>query len=261
MSDSVTENNRRVYERRSTASYWTTELSPAEQAIFAHRAADIDGKDILDLGVGTGRTTRFLAPRGHRYLGIDYSERMVALCRARFPAADVRLGDARELGWIPENSFDFALFSFNGIDNVDHNGRMQVLAEVFRVLRPGGVFAFSSHNLETAGSAFASRLLQSRTASNLSNLANPVRVAAATHRLARRLYNYTRNRRREIRADGYAMLNDGALEFALLQYYVTESEQIRQLKEVGFVEHVDVHADDIDAPYSLYYLTRKPAKP
>jgi SAM-dependent methyltransferase len=257
----VSERNRRVYERRSTASYWTTELSPAEQSILARYAPDIDGKDVLDLGVGAGRTTGFLATRARRYLGIDYSSRMVGVCRQRFPAAEIRHGDARDLGWIAGESFDFVLFSFNGIDNVDHQGRMRALGEVYRVLRPGGLFAFSSHNLDAAGSAFASRLLQSQTASNLSRLINPVRVAAAACRLVRRLHNFARNRGKEIRGDGYAILNDEALEFALLQYYVTEREQIRQLKEVGFVGQVDVQADDVGASYSLYYVTRKPGKP
>ena len=257
---SFTDRNQRVYERRSTAWYWGTELTAAEKNIFAHHAEDIDGKDVLDLGVGTGRTTRFLAPRAGRYLGIDYSARMVALCRERFPAVDIQLGDARDLSRTTSESFDFILFSFNGIDSVDHQGRMRVLGEVFRVLRPGGVFAFSSHNLDAAGSTFASRLLQSRTASNLYNLMNPVRVALAAHRLMRRLHNHATNRRKEIRAEGYAILNDEALEFALLQYYVTEREQIRQLQEVGFVEHVDVQLHDIDAPSSLYYVTRRPAK-
>ena len=45
------------------------------------------------------------------------------------------------------NSFDLAWFSFNGIDYVATAGRVRILEEVRRILRPGGTFCFSSHNL------------------------------------------------------------------------------------------------------------------
>ena len=47
-------------------------------------------------------------------------------------------------------SFDFVLFSYNGIDTMSHVNRLRVFDEVFRLLVSGGLFAFSSHNLESS---------------------------------------------------------------------------------------------------------------
>ena len=135
---------------------------------------------------------------------------------------------------------------------------MKVLQEVFRVLRPGGLLAFSSHNLSAVGSSFMPQLLMSRTATNLNRLLNPLHVLVAVQRFARRLYNHARNARRERRGPDRAILNDGALEFALVLYYVTKQEQSRQLKEIGFPDSIETYPEDGDPPYSLYYVTRKP---
>jgi ubiquinone/menaquinone biosynthesis C-methylase UbiE len=107
---SIADSNQHVYERRATVSYWTTDLSGPELAIFELYAADIDGKHVLDLGVGAGRTSPFLARRAQRYVGLDYSHRLVSVARKRFPSLDIRHGDARDLTQFGQHSFDFVLF-------------------------------------------------------------------------------------------------------------------------------------------------------
>ena len=110
-------------------------------------AADLArGRPVLDLGVGGGRTTSLLRLVSSDYVGIDYTPELVDLCRRRHPDADVRLGDARDLTTIPSGSRGLVVFSNNGIDAVDHDGREQVLAEVHRVLEPDGVFFYSTLN-------------------------------------------------------------------------------------------------------------------
>jgi hypothetical protein len=47
------------------------------------------------------------------------------------------------------------MFSVNGIDCLDHDGRMAALAEVARVCRPGALFFFSSHNLDAVEHALS----------------------------------------------------------------------------------------------------------
>ena len=107
---------------------------------------DVSGARMLDIGVGGGRTTAYFLDRVGSYVGVDYSPELVEACRERFPGADVSLGDARHLARFPDGSFDFVLFSFNGIDYVSQHGRHQVLAEVRRVLATGGTWMFSTHN-------------------------------------------------------------------------------------------------------------------
>lgn len=105
------------------------------------------GADVLDLGVGAGRTLPTLRDRASRYVAIDYSHAMVDATSSRFPGADVRWGDAADLSEFEDGSFDAVMFSYNGLDYLaPYSRRRQALAEIRRVLRTDGVFIMSSHN-------------------------------------------------------------------------------------------------------------------
>ena len=39
---------------------------------------------MLDIGVGTGRTSRYFASNFNQYHGIDYSSAMIDFCRKKF---------------------------------------------------------------------------------------------------------------------------------------------------------------------------------
>lgn len=102
---------------------------------------------VLDLGCGAGRTTIGLARAGYRPIGIDLAEGLLNEGRHRHPALDYRVMDAADLRF-PDATFDAALFSYHGIDCIyPVVERIRCMAEVFRVLRPGGVFLLSGHNL------------------------------------------------------------------------------------------------------------------
>jgi SAM-dependent methyltransferase len=110
------------------------------------------GATILDIGVGGGRTTSYLSAIASRYLGVDYAASMVLICQTRFPDLEFICEDATDLSSIPDNSFDIVVFSINGIDSIPtDDGRHKCFAEVFRVLRRGGKFIFSSHNARVLG--------------------------------------------------------------------------------------------------------------
>ena len=93
-----------------------------------------------------GRTTSLLRLVSSDYVGIDYTPELVELCRRRHPDADIRLGDARDLSDIADGSQGLVVFSNNGIDAVDHDGRERVLSEAHRVLGAGGVLCYSTLN-------------------------------------------------------------------------------------------------------------------
>jgi ubiquinone/menaquinone biosynthesis C-methylase UbiE len=105
------------------------------------------GMAILDMGVGGARTTPYLSQRASRYVGMDYSEEMVRLCRDKFPQLEFLVADASDLSAFSDGSFDAIVFSFNGLDYLfPQEHRWKCLRECERVLPVGGVFVFSSHN-------------------------------------------------------------------------------------------------------------------
>ncbi len=127
-------------------------LQPAEATILSLLGADLAQARLLDVGVGGGRTTAHLASACLHYRGVDYAEGMVAVCQERFRDAawyapeSFRQADARSLPF-EDDSFDIVLFSFNGLDHVPPEARATALAQCQRVLRPGGWFIYSGHNL------------------------------------------------------------------------------------------------------------------
>lgn len=119
-------------------------LLPAEVELFERHIGPRDR--VLDLGVGAGRTTAALAERSASYVGLDYAAAMVESCRTRFPDLDFVDGDASDLAMFRDNEFDVVVFSFNGIDCIiPAEGRSRCLAEIHRVLVPGGRLILSSH--------------------------------------------------------------------------------------------------------------------
>jgi ubiquinone/menaquinone biosynthesis C-methylase UbiE len=120
-------------------------LTPCERLLFQTYIKP--RMRILDLGVGGGRTTSYLSKVASRYVGVDFSEAMIRACRRKFPDLDFLLADASDLSAFEDASFDAIVFAFNGLDSVIPNEkRSRCLRECWRVLRPEGVFVFSSHN-------------------------------------------------------------------------------------------------------------------
>jgi trans-aconitate methyltransferase len=92
------------------------------------------GEKILDLGCGDGQLTQKLVAAGADVAGVDASPQMVEAARARGIAAQA--GRAEELPFA-DAGFD-AVFSNAALHWV--RGQDEMMAEVRRVLRPGGRF-------------------------------------------------------------------------------------------------------------------------
>jgi demethylmenaquinone methyltransferase/2-methoxy-6-polyprenyl-1,4-benzoquinol methylase len=113
------------------------------------------GEKVLVVGFGTGHSAAALGKSvgtGGRVVGIDISEGMLEVARKRVDdegvAAQVELalGDARNLTF-KDGSFDAAFMSFT-LELFDEREIPQVLAEIRRVLVPGGRLAVVSMALE-----------------------------------------------------------------------------------------------------------------
>jgi SAM-dependent methyltransferase len=103
----------------------------------------VEGLSGLDIGCGEGYNTRLLAERGARVSAVDIAETFVD--HAKQTETDRPLGihyqvaSAVELPFV-DATFDFAtgFMSFMDIPETD-----RVLAEAYRVLKPGGFLQFS----------------------------------------------------------------------------------------------------------------------
>jgi SAM-dependent methyltransferase len=141
---------RRTYEDpRVVARYTEVGLWPAEELLVLEHVPD--GARLLDLGCGAGRASVALAELGLEVVGVDLSEGMIETARDQAELAGVTVTfevmDAARLS-LPDESFDAALFSYNGIELVPGLAeKEQVLRQVHRVLRPGGVFLFTTHSI------------------------------------------------------------------------------------------------------------------
>ncbi len=122
------------------ATDWAYLMEPyarsANDALF-DRAGVGQGTRLLDIACGSGYAASVAASRGASVAGLDASEALIAIARARTPGADFRVGDMFALPF-DDDCFDVAT-SFNGI----WQGCEDALAEARRVVRPGGLAGFS----------------------------------------------------------------------------------------------------------------------
>jgi SAM-dependent methyltransferase len=201
------------------------EQRPAELAWLADNEQILRKSRVLDLGVGAGRTTPLLEPLAKTYVGADYSPPLVEAARKRFPGVAFKVGDARSMPWLEDGSIDLVVFSFNGIDTMDREGRDLVIAEVARVLRSGGWFLFSSHNEHALPQRSLTRLERPRLS----------RVwLRRTVRQLRALLRHRRMRREEVFGDGWSIRNDEAHDYRLMNFYATKDFQERSMADAGF---------------------------
>lgn len=198
-------------------------LTPAEAAQF--NTVDLGTAVVLDIGIGGGRTTAALLAQCSRYTGIDYSESFVHSVRRKYPAADLRTVDARDLSAFSNASFDLVNFSFNGIDYVDLEGRNAIFAEVARVLKPGGQFFFSTHNRSHPGF--------NRPPWTAGHLHWTTRLKTFLKLLPWQL-RHLRNKRQNIDHGTYAIINDSAHSYSLLTFYTSPQFLRDQLIAHGF---------------------------
>ena len=99
------------------------------------------GADLLELGPGPGAATDWLRHRVSRLVAVEQEDEAAARLAARYAGTNVEVvtGDAAGLGY-PDASFD-TVVACTMLHHVPTRARQdKVLAEAFRVLRPGGTF-------------------------------------------------------------------------------------------------------------------------
>jgi ubiquinone/menaquinone biosynthesis C-methylase UbiE len=105
---------------------------------------------VLEVAIGTGLNLEHYPP-DVRLTGIELSQDMLAIARRRANDLDrhveLRVGDAEALE-MPSGTFDTVVCTFSLCAIPDHR---RALAEMTRVLRPGGVLLLADHVASSSG--------------------------------------------------------------------------------------------------------------
>jgi len=248
------ERNINAYGQESIINYYKNQppyLHEAERSIIKILKDKLSNFTMLDIGIGTGRTTFFVSPLVRKYIGVDYSSGMVEACKAQYENQQFEIQDVRKLRYA-DNSFDFVFFSFNGLDSISANDRVVAMNEIYRVLKPDGYFAFSTHNLNSAIEKFKFPLSF--------NLKKWYKVIVM-RRVNRKFRSFSKMKN--------AMIFDGTHGYEVSNYYCTPQYQIEELKKLRFsINYIfDISGKLIDEKESyhkmdlwLHYLCRKQEK-
>lgn len=101
----------------------------------------LEGKNILDLGCGTGRNSNYLAERDNDVIGIEISKTALNIAKERASSLgvniDYRLGDIGEPYDI-KNDFIDVILDVTSSNSLNDKGREIYLSEMNRVLKKGG---------------------------------------------------------------------------------------------------------------------------
>jgi SAM-dependent methyltransferase len=151
-ADDHVERNRTVwtsfapeYARRAAAHWSTDRITwgiwgvPEDQA---RALPDVDGRDVVELGCGTGYVSAWLARRGARPVGVDLTRAQLATARAmqerfgpRFPLVEA----SAEHVPLREGRFDLAISEYGASIWCDPD---RWIPEAARLVRPGGWLVF-----------------------------------------------------------------------------------------------------------------------
>jgi malonyl-CoA O-methyltransferase len=110
-----------------------------DAAVLRRAPLALEGKDVLELGCGTGKNTAYLAATAAKVYALDFSEGMIARAHERLTTSNVRFirHDVRDLWPLDASSVDIVV----GNLILEHvHDLAPVYFEAARVLRPGGQF-------------------------------------------------------------------------------------------------------------------------
>lgn len=104
---------------------------------------------IIDPGCGDGRDTAYMREKGADVVGIDLSQEMIDLAKRKQKKGTYLQMDMRDTIF-PEDTFHGAWASAS-IFNLPKSELSKVESEIYRIVEPGGLFAFSFKKGEGEG--------------------------------------------------------------------------------------------------------------
>jgi SAM-dependent methyltransferase len=116
---------------------------PLDRELLDRFALCLNGGSACDMGCGPGQVARYLHERGVKVCEIDLSPGMVDQAKLLSPGIDFRCGNMLSLNDPPE-CWD-GIAAFYSLIHIAKADLPQALAEIRRVLRPGGQLLLSYH--------------------------------------------------------------------------------------------------------------------
>jgi len=101
------------------------------------------GEKILDAGCGTGNLAMKIQERGGVVTGVDFCREALMICQRKNPHIKTVLTDLTKPLPFPDNYFD-KVASNNVLYTIAKEKQIDVLRELNRVLKPGGVLVISN---------------------------------------------------------------------------------------------------------------------
>lgn len=117
---------------------------------------DLSGKIALDFGTGAGRTAQlFLSMNAAKVIGVDHNQSMVDQAKK---LTDPRLEFIKIEQTIPlgSNTVDVAIAAHVFVEVGSTDEMKQISHEVYRVLKPGGIFVIITNNSQAIGKNYLS---------------------------------------------------------------------------------------------------------
>jgi ubiquinone/menaquinone biosynthesis C-methylase UbiE len=137
----------RIYEEEA-AQYHELIARQSNLKAVIEEIAPIGGRDIVDMGAGTGRLSAVLAPEAKSLVALDAAEAMLQIAAARLHQAGLanwtmQVADHRKLP-LADDSADLVVSGWSicyltgsNVPNWEENLK-RIVTEIKRVLRPGG---------------------------------------------------------------------------------------------------------------------------
>jgi ubiquinone/menaquinone biosynthesis C-methylase UbiE len=120
------------------------EKKPKDQEMLRRFAREIgDRHPVWDLGCGPGQTAQYLNDLGVEISGLDLSEQILEQARTIHPEIHFQKGNILELEF--DDDSVAGVVAFYAIVHFTKEQVASAFREVFRVLRPGGLFLFTYH--------------------------------------------------------------------------------------------------------------------
>jgi 2-polyprenyl-3-methyl-5-hydroxy-6-metoxy-1,4-benzoquinol methylase len=99
--------------------------------------------DVLEVGCGEGRGLELLIPKAKSFTAVDKIEPVIQELQKKFPQGTFKSMNIPPLGGLGDNSYD-SIVSFQVIEHIKDDGLF--LAEIKRVLKPGGIALLTTPN-------------------------------------------------------------------------------------------------------------------